>query len=151
MKLNRCANRVTTPFGDFQIDVDNLFDQVFGHRDNTEKPPVQWTPRVTILESETSYQLLAELPGVDPTKVNLEMVDNRLEISGTKTLAPATDGFNQLREERQSGDFRRTFEFAQQVDANQIQAKFHNGILEIELAKAEAVLPKKIAINVVES
>ena len=148
MKLNRCTNRVTTPFGDFQVDVDNLFDHVFGSRHASETKGADWTPRVTITESETGYAIDVELPGVSPEDVNLEMSDNRLEVSGNKNLAELPDGVKRVREERTHGEFRRAFEFAQLVNVDEIQADYRNGVLHIEVPKSEAVLPKKIEIKI---
>jgi HSP20 family protein len=153
MKINQCNNRVSTPFGDFQIDVDNLFDQVFGDRGDrskTPRPETDWTPRVSISESETAYEFVMELPGVNPSSVSIEMKDNQLEVSGEKVLSELSDGFKSLREERYRGSFRRQFEFAQQVNSDAIAAEFKNGLLTIGLPKAESVLPRKIEIKVAE-
>lgn len=151
MNINQCNNRVSTPFGDLQIDVDNLFDQVFGDR---TKSPAQrktdWTPRVSIRESESSYGFVMELPGVDPSLVSIEMKDNHLEVSGAKALAELDEGVTSLREERYRGTFLRRFEFAQQVNSDAISAEFRNGLLSVDLPKADSVLPRKIEIKVAE-
>ena len=52
MKINQRNNRVSTPFGDFQIDVDNIFDHVFGDR-NQVQPASDWKPRVSVKETTT--------------------------------------------------------------------------------------------------
>lgn len=157
MKLNQSKNRVTTPFGDVHIDVDNLFDQVFGNRSSEHRSSEHcqpgnrgWAPRVCITESETSYSLLAELPGVNPSDVLLEMKEGHLEISGSKTRAEVAEGFKSVRDERLAGSFHRSFEFTQQVDADKINAEFKNGVLHVTLPKADNVLPRKIQIKVIE-
>ena len=53
MKINQRNNRVSTPFGDFQIDVDNIFDHVFGDR-NATQPASDWKPRVSVCLLYTS-------------------------------------------------------------------------------------------------
>ncbi|MEL7498013.1 MAG: Hsp20/alpha crystallin family protein [Planctomycetota bacterium] len=149
--MNQCKNRVTTPFGDLQIDVDNLFDQVFGNRPKgSQQAKSSWTPRVQVTESETRYELKMELPGVDPSSVNLEMKDNRLEIHGTKEKEELEEATKSLRDERLTGEFQRSFEFPQQVDADQIAAEFKNGVLNVALPKSENVLPRKIEIKVAD-
>lgn len=150
MNINQCNNRVSTPFGDFQIDVDNLFDQVFGDRTKSPETTTDWTPRVSISESESAYGFIMELPGVDPSSVSIEMKDSQLEISGEKTLAELGEGVKSLREERYRGKFLRRFEFAQQVNSDAISAEYKNGLLTIELPKAESVLPRKIEITVAD-
>jgi len=146
MKLNQ-KNRVTTPFGDFQIDVENLVDQFFrdGSKCSSEKC---WTPQISVSESDTGYEMTVELPGVDPADVNLEMQDGRLEISGEKKVAELGEGVKSVRDERQRGEFKRVFEFSKLVDSDQIRAEFKNGLLRIELPKSEKVLPRKIEIKV---
>ena len=150
MKLNQRNNRVATPFGDFQFDVDNLFDQVFGSRYNKEHGATseRWIPRVSVTESEQGYEMLVELPGVDPESVNLEMHDNRLEVSGEKALPELEEGVKAIRQERAAGKFSRSFEFGQQVDADKIEATYDHGLLRINLPKSETVLPRRIEVKV---
>ena len=151
MKLNPSTNRVTTPFGDFQIDVDNLFDHVFGREAKPGSANRQtWSPRVHVTESETEYQMQIELPGVNAGDVSLEMKDNHLIVAGSKQLDELADGIKRLRDERLSGEFERVFEFSQQVDSDRIEAEFKNGILAITLPKSETVLPRKIEIKVTD-
>ena len=149
MKLNSTCNRVATPFGDIQFDVDNLFDHVFGSRSAPgNKPAKAWTPRVGVTESDTTYEMIMELPGVDPSTVNLELQDNQLEISGEKSRDELPEGVTAIRDERFAGSFKRVFEFSQLVDMDQIEATFDNGLLNIRLPKSEAVLPRKIQVKV---
>ncbi len=146
MKLNQ-KNRVTTPFGDFQIDVENLVDQFFG--DGTKCSSSKgWTPRISVSESDIEYEMLVELPGVDPGDVNLEMQEGRLEISGEKKINELVEGVKSVRDERQSGEFKRAFEFSKLVEPDQIQAEFKNGLLKVVLPKSEKILPRKIDIKV---
>lgn len=150
MKLNNTINRVATPFGEFQLDVDNLFDHVFGGRSERENGSKVWSPRVSITESDTEYGMMVELPGVDPSDVSIEMKDNQLEISGVKNRAELPEGTKNVRDERPVGDFKRSFEFSQQVDADKISAEFKNGVLTVALPKSQTVLPRKIEIKVAE-
>ena len=149
MKLNTHSNRVKTPFGDIQFEVDNLFDHVFGTRTNPGSALSKgWTPRVAITESDTTYQMMMELPGVDPASVNLEVQDNQLEISGEKSIPEVPEGTTSIRDERTFGSFHRVFEFNQLVDMDRIEATFENGLLRVDLPKSEAVLPRKIEVKV---
>jgi HSP20 family protein len=149
MKLNQ-HNRVKTPFGDFQIDVDNLVDHFFGDALQKSQSEPGWAPRISVLESDNEYQMIVELAGVNPADVSIEMKEGRLEISGEKTIAAVPEEFTVLREERVKGSFKRAFEFSTLVDADRIVAQFKNGILELVLPKSEKVLPRKIEISVSE-
>lgn len=161
MKLN-AKNRVSTPFGDFQVDVENLVGQLFGENSADGRTQdrydsadeccsTAWTPRISVVESETDYQMVVELPGVDPAEVSVEMQEGRLEISGEKKAAELVEGVSSLRDERLSGAFKRVFEFAKMVEPDGIQAEFKNGLLKIELPKSARVLPRKIDIQVDKS
>ena len=149
MKINQSNNRVSTPFGDFQIDVDNIFDHVFGDR-NQAQPMTDWSPRVSVTETGIDYQLVMELPGVDPGNVSIEMNDNQLEIVGTRDAVELAEGETSLRDERRHGSFRRKFAFKQPVDNDSISASFKQGLLNVSLPKAKSALPKKIDIKVAD-
>lgn len=149
MKINHRNNRVSTPFGDFQIDVDNIFDHVFGDRTQTQTASA-WKPRVSVNETTTGYELAMELPGVDPRNVDIEMNDNQLEIQGTREAVELAEGETSLRDERDHGSFSRKFGFKQQVDNDAISASFKHGLLTVNLPKAKCVLPKKINIKIAE-
>ena len=148
MKSNQHCNRVKTPFGDFQIDVDNLVDHFFG--DAVKKGPTGWTPRTSVIESETEYRMTIELAGVNPDHVDVEMKEGRLVVSGEKKLAELPEGFEKVRDERVEGSFRRVFEFSTLIDPDRIDAQFKNGELTLVLPKSEKVLPRKIKVNVSE-
>ena len=149
MKINQSNNRVSTPFGDFQIDVDNIFDHVFGDRKSVQ-PAAEWSPRVSVTETGTDYQVVMELPGVDPSNVSIEMNENQLEIVGTRDAVELAEGETSLRDERRHGSFRRKFGFKQTVDNDSISASFKHGLLNVSLPKAKSALPKKIEIKVAD-
>jgi len=103
------------------------------------------SPDVNIFETENGYTLEAEMPGV--TKENLEVTleGNCLTLVGRRTDA-ALSGAVLYRESRPA-DFRRVFELDPVIDAQQIRAQMHQGVLTLELPKAEAVKPRKIAVD----
>lgn len=144
MKLNLNQNRVGNPLGEFSVDVDHLFDHVFGNR---RQAADVWRPPVSIEESETEYRMVMELPGVAVDAVSLEFQDNQLEISGTRAALEPAAGVQALRQERVFGDFRRAFGFAQPVDAERIEASCEDGLLKVTLPKSQAALPRKIQIR----
>ena len=148
MNCNQTKNRIATPFGDFQVDVENLFEQFFGERE--VGPQGRWLPRTNISESDTAYRVSIELAGVKPADVNVEMQDGVLEVSGKREKVALPEGMRALKVEQRTGAFRRKFEFPTLVDADRIAAAYENGVLSIELPKSEKVLPRKIKIKVSE-
>lgn len=156
MKANTSKNRL----GDFQVDIENLFDQLFGgHVKNAAASAAATAaatvngifPRTDITESDSQYVLVMELPGVAATDVSIEMKEGCLDISGSKSVAQPGEGDRQLKQERRSGEFHRQFDFSTQVDSDKISADFKNGLLTIVLPKSEKSLPRKIEITTSEA
>ena len=142
MKLGNRIDR------DFHFDFENLIDHILGGATKeAESFFGSWCPRVSLFEREKDYSLVMELAGVSPEDVSIEMQDGKLEVAGHKKLEPETEGVTIHKSERSSGKFRRTFDFAAQVDADRIVAEFKNGLLTITLPKSETILPRKIQIN----
>lgn len=141
MKTSSNCNRL----GDFQVDIENLFDHFFGNQQVS--PSGKLVPPTDVVESETGFRLVMELAGVSSDDVSIEMKENRLEISGHKNVAEVEEGTRIAKAERRSGEFSRKFEFASQIDADQISAEFADGLLVIDLPKSDKVLPRKIQIK----
>ncbi len=144
MKLQNDRLHVPT-IGDFQLNVENLVDHFLG--DRPAHAAVGVTLPVSISESETAYRLIFELPGVEPSEVNVEAVDSVLHVSGEKKIPEVAEGETVLQNNRRKGQFRRSFEFAKSIDTDRIEAEFQHGLLTISVPKSEKVLPKKIEIK----
>jgi HSP20 family protein len=95
--------------------------------------PGTWSPCVDVLETEDSYILFAELPGVRRDDIQLQVRDRRLELSGRRQTLGESRHF--LRMERSYGPFRRTFELASPVEADDITAAFDQGVLRVLVPK----------------
>ena len=85
MKTSTNFNRL----GDFQVDIENLFDHFFGNQQTQSASPFKLVPPADVTEFETGYSLVMELPGVSADDVSIEMKENQLVISGSKTVAAA--------------------------------------------------------------
>lgn len=136
--------------GDFQVDIENLFDHFFGNQPNSKagaSKEVKLTPRADVIESEKTYELIMELPGVSAENVSIEMKENCLQVSGTKEVADLEEGQRAAKSERRAGAFSRSFEFSSRVDADLISASFKDGLLTISLPKCEKAMPRKIKIE----
>jgi len=103
------------------------------------------SPDVNIYETENSYTLEAEMPGVIKENLEVTLEGNCLTLVGHRTDA-ALSGAVLYRESRPA-DFRRVFELDPAIDAQRIRAQMHQGMLTLDLPKAEAVKPRKIAIE----
>ena len=103
------------------------------------------SPKVNIIETDKSYTLEAEMPGVEKDNLEVTVEGQSLTITGHRT-DNAIEG-SLLHRESRSADFRREFELEPSIDAAKLQAQMDQGILRLTLPKAEAVQPRRIVIQ----
>ena len=119
--------------------INGLFEQALLPSEYDEREgglPGTWAPAVDVLETEDSYLLFAELPGVRREDIQLQVKDRKLELSGLRH--PLGENRNFLRMERSYGPFRRIFDLGAPVDTENISARFDQGILKVHLPKRAA-------------
>ena len=92
------------------------------------------------------YVLNADLPGIDPASVDID-VDGQLLSIRAERPAPATDGVTWIARERSTGTFLRRFTLGQNVDSSNISANYENGVLSVVIPVAEKAKPRKIAVQ----
>lgn len=103
---------------------------------------------IDLRETDNEYVIRAELPGVQPENVQLQVQDNTLQISGEVKQEQQEEGRGQwVLRERRYGRFQRTLTLPTPVQSNQANAEFENGILTVTLPKAEAARAKSIPIR----
>lgn len=108
-----------------------------------------FNPRVDITEDENHIYLHAELPGLNKNDVNVSVNDEHMiTIKGEKKIEKQEKDKSYLRTERSYGSFMRSFLLPENVNINNIQAKFENGVLEITLNKIEPAKPKEIDVKI---
>lgn len=103
--------------------------------------------RLDVSESDGSYLVKADIPGVRKEDLDVRIDGNRVTISAeVKQEKEEKDGSRVLRSERQYGFASRTFTLADNVDDAQADAKFENGVLKLTLPKRSPASQKRIAI-----
>jgi HSP20 family protein len=108
--------------------------------------PQRWLqPQVNIIETKDGYSLEAEMPGVSKDGLEVLLEGNELTIVGRREHHFG-DAELVYRESYDS-DFRRTFELDPAIDTKGISARMDNGVLHLELPKAEKVKPRKITVE----
>ena len=126
-----------------------IFGDLFDSDENgTDTEKTAWIPTVDVSETENGFEIRAELPGVSENDVNISVTDNRLTIKGEKRQEAETDGKNYHRVERRYGTFQRSFTLPRNVETDTIKAQFTDGVLTLEIPKAEAAKPTEIPITV---
>jgi HSP20 family protein len=92
------------------------------------------------------YVLNADLPGIDPSTVDIA-VDGQLLSIRAERPAPSTEGVTYLARERRTGTFLRRFTLGQNVDTAGITAGYDNGVLTVTVPVAEKAKPRKIEVG----
>jgi HSP20 family protein len=127
--------------------INDLFGESFG-RSWAKPSSATWYPPVDVLESKDSYLIRAELPGMKKEDFHLEVKDGTLTLTGERKSEKPADGVEYRSVERVSGKFWRSFMLPETVKHDGIQATYKDGILEIQVPKAEEAKPRQIEISV---
>ena len=104
-------------------------------------------PRIDISEDKENINVVAEIPGVKKDEIKITLQDNILTIEGEKKKEIEQKEKNFFRNERMYGSFKRCFTLPDPVDSDKVDAKFENGMLNIQLKKIE---PKTKSEKVIE-
>ena len=103
-------------------------------------------PRVDIIEREDALYLVADMPGADEETIDINVEKNLLTITG-KMAKQEFEGFQQVLDEFDSGDYNRCFSLSNEIDQSGIEATMKDGVLRLFLPKAKEAVPRKIKIK----
>lgn len=136
----------------FQQEMNDLFTRFFGEEGATGGAwgtmNVGYAPQIESCVKDKTLYLKADLPGMDPKEVEVTVEGNRLTLRGErKADYEGHDGAYVHREVRY-GSFARSFELPTGVKAEDIQASYRNGVLELTIPLPESLLPKKVPVAV---
>lgn len=106
-----------------------------------------WLPAVDVFDTKEAVVLKAELAGMDPEEIEIEVDDNVLTIKGERRFEEKVDEERYYRIERRFGSFQRSLALPQGVRADEIIAAYDDGILTVTVPKAEEEKPKKIEVK----
>jgi HSP20 family protein len=132
----------------------NEINRVFGNLNDAEGSSAtsEWTPAVDVREYSDRFQLLLDVPGVEPKDVEITLDSGVLTVSGNRPeeRAVGTNGAEepqQQRIERRLGRFHRRFILPDTVDAENVNASGRNGVLEIVILKQPKSQPRRITVK----
>lgn len=142
------------PFHELQRSMNRLFDDFFG---SVSLPSLAgfgerfgaFQPHIDVSESDKAITVSAELPGLDEKEIEVSLDRNTLTISGEKKEEKEKKDKNYYRMERSYGSFRRSIPLPTEIEPDQVEATFKNGVLTINLPKSPEVqkLVKHIAVK----
>ncbi len=117
-----------------------------GRAEPTKTGPI-FIPAVDIFENEECLTMVAEMPGVDPAGLQIDLKDDQITLSGEVT-ALAGPKERILLKEFETGRYFRQFALSEVIDQNKITARMKNGVLTVVLPKVEKAKPRRIEISV---
>lgn len=143
---------ITNDFARMSREMDRLFETLapawnaasgFG----PERSKGLGVPPVNLSQDDANLYAEVELPGVAPENVEILAQGDALTIKGSRQITRDERTKQVIRSERLSGSFERTMTLPVEIDADGVSATLKDGVLTITLPKAQAVLPRKIAVN----
>jgi|TARA_R110000744_G_scaffold20370_1_gene53451 HSP20 family protein len=156
--MTKVAFRTGIPFFDrdtFLTPFDKMFDSIVESQypDITKSVGVKpfagsAYPKVNVYEYDDKVGIVAEIPGLDKKQLNVEVEEGILTISGEKHNTFEDDGAKVLRRELKQSSFKRSFELGEQLDGDNIDARFKDGVLTVSIPKIEPEKPKKTFVKI---
>ncbi len=127
------------------VNLFNEFDRLF-ERPSTQSAS-EWSIALDVAENEDVYMVKATVPGINPDDMEIVLEDNVLTLKGEILRDEETEDVKFHVRERRFGSFSRSIRFPVAVDADAVEATYSNGVLSLNIPKAEAVKPKRITVN----
>ena len=130
-------------------DLDQIAGRRYGLAENSGNGSsvADWVPAVDIVEQNDRYVLRADVPGVKPEDINVNMEKGVLSLSGERHRESTDEAEGTRRVERVSGKFYRRFNLPETADAEEISATSANGILEVVIPKQPAIQARRITVK----
>jgi len=145
--LSRRRNRSVN---DLQREIDRMFGRFFPSLEQDDESPSSqavWAPRTDLVETDDSYRLQLDVPGMSKDELNINVKDNQLTVSGERKSERTEESEEYVRVERSFGQFYRSFSLPRTVNANDIRASYDSGVLTISVPKSEEEKARKIEIQ----
>ncbi|MBX6423500.1 Hsp20/alpha crystallin family protein [Thermosulfurimonas sp. F29] len=137
------------PLQELRREIDRIWDEFFGRVRFPERwEGFEWAPAVDVSETEDSVVVRADVPGLDPEDLEVNISGNLLTIRGEKKQEKEEKKENFYRVERVYGSFVRTVELPAEVEGDKAEATYKNGVLKIVLPKKAEARGKTIKIRV---
>ncbi|HZR80609.1 MAG TPA: Hsp20/alpha crystallin family protein [Candidatus Binatia bacterium] len=128
-----------------QGDLDRLFRNPLAGFDLGPSGAPVFPPLNVFADKEGELVIKAEVPGVDPDKIDIQLEPRRLTLSGERSLPETKGSFH--RRERRAGRFARAIQLPEDLDPENATAEFRNGVLTIRVAKRAIARPRRISIK----
>jgi HSP20 family protein len=126
----------------------NEFNRYFDRSaDASSAATADWAPPVDIEEYADKFVIYADVPGIEPSAIEVTLEKGVLTLSGARELVAEQNGIERKHSERAAGRFLRRFVLPDTVDADNVSASGKNGVLQIAIPKRAQEQPRKIAVT----
>lgn len=137
----------TRTLRDLQREVDDIFDRFFDRGSSNQGSSAVWSPRTDLLETDNSYRIRLDLPGMTKEDITINLQNNTLTVRGERKSERTDEEEDYVRVERAFGTFHRTFTLPDAVDDQNIEAGYKDGVLTIDVPKTEESTRRQIEIQ----
>jgi HSP20 family protein len=131
------------PFGELG-DLRNRLDRMF---DQLARPERGWTPALDVVRNNGDLVLRADVPGIKPDEVKIEVEDGVLTVSGEHEESSEDKNADYVRRERSYGSFSRSLALPSGVDAGAIKATTKDGVVEVTIPLPPEASKEKVTIT----
>jgi HSP20 family protein len=138
------------PFAEIETirqQLDKAFDQLAATRDNSE---ATWMPAVEFVDAGDNFVLKAQLPGIDPKDVDIQVTREAISISGERRYENTDEKSGYVRSEFRYGKFHRVLTLPAHIQNDSVQAEYKDGILMLTLPKVTEARNKVVKINLAQ-
>lgn len=111
------------------------------------KPVMTWAPAVELQGNDTEFVLRAELPGIDPKDLDINVSRDAVSIAGETRFEQQAEEKGLIRSEFRYGKFQRVIPLPAKVQNDRVQAEFKDGVLTLTLPRIRAVQPQVVKLN----
>ena len=128
-------------------EIDHLFNSIKYYYANPIRS-CQWAPNFEVLNTDESYIVRADLPGLTKKDVNIELSDCIVKISGERKNEYSNDDSQYRYSELSYGSFSKNFTLPEDAIEDKINAKMRDGVMTIEVPRMEPIKPKTKTISI---
>lgn len=134
---------------DLQMEMNRLFDSVFGQPGTMTAGERTWAPLCDLWETKDDVVIAFELPGISEKDVNVSITGDLLTVRGERRWQQDVQKDESYhRVERVYGKFERSVQLSIPVQADKVKASYRDGVLTVRLPKADEVKPREIKIDI---
>ena len=129
-----------------QRQINRLFDRLVP-TNGGERTGLAFAPAAELEETDDTFRLRLEVPGLEAKDLNIEATPESVSISGERKSETKVEENGVTRSEFRYGKFQRVIPLPSQIQNDQVQAEYKNGILHLTLPKAESEKHKAVKVN----